>query len=128
MNSDWYRFTVGTFACFAVSVGTHVYTDPAPLLFANAPATQLEQALLTNNIQPAQWGEWTNTYTCLLIVTGTHHVLVDTGAGSLAPTAGRLLQNLRAVAGQRTSRQDRSRTQVRLAGRAVARARSTRSA
>src|SRR3989442_15887399 len=97
MTSGSYRFTVGMFECFAVSDGTYVYTDPAPLLFANAPAAQLEQALLAHNIQPAQWGEWTNTYTCLLIATGTHHVLVDTGAGSLAPTSGRLLQNLQAV-------------------------------
>jgi len=97
MTSGSYRFTVGMFECFAVSDGTNVYTDPAPLLFANAPTAQLEQALHAYHIQPAEWVEWTNTYTCLLIATGTHHVLVDTGAGSLAPTTGTLLQNLRAV-------------------------------
>jgi glyoxylase-like metal-dependent hydrolase (beta-lactamase superfamily II) len=97
MNSGSYRFTVGTFECFAVSDGTNVYTDPVPLLFANAPTAQLEQALQAYHIQPAEWVEWTNTYTCLLIATRTHHVLVDTGAGSLEPTTGTLLQNLRAV-------------------------------
>jgi glyoxylase-like metal-dependent hydrolase (beta-lactamase superfamily II) len=97
MTTGSYRFTVGMFECFAVSDGTNVYTDPAPLLFANAPTAQLEQALHIYHIQPAEWVEWTNTYTCLLIATGTHHVLVDTGAGSLAPTTGMLLQNLRAL-------------------------------
>lgn len=97
MTSGSYRFTVGRFECFAVSDGTNVYPDPAPLLFANAPTPQLERALHAHHIQPAEWVEWTNTYTCLLIATGTHHVLVDTGAGSLAPTTGRLLQNLGAI-------------------------------
>ena len=97
MTSGSYRFTVGMFECFAVSDGTNVYTDPAPLLFANAPTPQLEQALQTYHIQPAEWVEWTNSYTCLLIATGTHQVLVDTGAGGLAATTGMLLQNLRSI-------------------------------
>jgi glyoxylase-like metal-dependent hydrolase (beta-lactamase superfamily II) len=96
MNSGSYRFTIGMFECFAVSDGKHVYTDPAPLLFANAPTAQLEQALQAYHIQLAKWVEWTSTYTCLLIATGTHNVLVDTGAGGLAPT-GMLPQNLRAI-------------------------------
>jgi glyoxylase-like metal-dependent hydrolase (beta-lactamase superfamily II) len=91
------RFTVGKFECFAVSDGTNVYSRPASLLFANAPATQLEQALQAYHIQPAEWVEWTNTYICLLIATGTHYVLVDTGAGGLASTTGMLPQNLRAL-------------------------------
>jgi glyoxylase-like metal-dependent hydrolase (beta-lactamase superfamily II) len=97
MTSGNSRFTVGKFECFAVSDGTNVYSKPASLLFANAPATQLEQALQAYHIQPAEWVEWTNTYICLLIATGTHHVLVDTGAGSLESTTGMLPQNLRAL-------------------------------
>jgi glyoxylase-like metal-dependent hydrolase (beta-lactamase superfamily II) len=96
MNSSSYRFTVGMFECFAVSDGKNVYTDPAPLLFANALTAQLEQALQAYHIQLAKWVEWTSTYTCLLIATGTHNVLVDTGAGGLAST-GMLPQNLRAI-------------------------------
>jgi glyoxylase-like metal-dependent hydrolase (beta-lactamase superfamily II) len=80
MTNDSFRFTVGMFECFAVSDGTNVYTDPAPLLFANAPAAQLEQALQAYHIQLAKWVEWTNTYTCLLIA-----------------TTGMLPQNLRAI-------------------------------
>ena len=96
MNNGSYRFTVGMFECFAVSDGKNVYTDPAQLLFANALTAQLEQALQAYHIQLAKWVEWTNTYTCLLIATGTHNVLVDTGAGGLAPT-GMLPQNLQAI-------------------------------
>src|SRR5215471_4595114 len=97
MNNSSYRFTVGTFECFAISDGTAVYTDPAPLLFANAPTAQLEQALLAYQIQLNEWVEWKNTYICLLIATGTHNVLVDTGAGSSEPEIGMLPQNLRAI-------------------------------
>ncbi len=92
-----YRFTVGQFECFAVNDGTNIYTEPASLLFANAPTAQLEQVLHAHHIQPAEWLEWKNTYICLLIATGTHYVLVDTGAGSLEPTTGMLPQNLRAL-------------------------------
>ena len=40
--------------------------------------------------------EWTSPYICLVIDTGEHRVLVDTGAGSLSPTTGGLLGNLQA--------------------------------
>jgi glyoxylase-like metal-dependent hydrolase (beta-lactamase superfamily II) len=35
-------------------------------------------------------------YTCLLVKTGNHKVLIDTGADGLAPTTGNLLRNLEA--------------------------------
>ena len=34
--------------------------------------------------------DWNSSYTCLLIRTGEHLALVDTGAGSLGPTTGQL--------------------------------------
>jgi len=40
--------------------------------------------------------EWTSSYSCLAVNTGHNLVLVDTGAGDLAPTTGRLLDNLQA--------------------------------
>jgi len=96
-----YRFKIGTFECMAVSDGTHTYAPPtfpppAALLFANAPKEQLVEALRGHNLQPARWAEWVSPYICLVINTGEHLVLVDTGAGGLAPSTGRLLQNLRA--------------------------------
>jgi glyoxylase-like metal-dependent hydrolase (beta-lactamase superfamily II) len=36
-------------------------------------------------------------YTCLLLKTGHHKVLIDTGADGLAPTTGNLLKNLQAA-------------------------------
>jgi glyoxylase-like metal-dependent hydrolase (beta-lactamase superfamily II) len=86
----------------AVSDGTHTYAPPmfpppTTLLFTNAPKEQLEQALRGHNLEPAQWAEWISPYICLFVNTGKHCVLVDTGAGALAPSTGRLLQNLSAA-------------------------------
>jgi len=85
----------------AVSDGTHTYSPPtfpppAAFLFVNAPKERLEQALREHNLQPEKWAEWISPYICLVINTGKHWVLVDTGAGGLGPNTGKLLQNLQA--------------------------------
>lgn len=100
MNAESYRFKVGDYECIAVCDGTHTYAPPnfpPPniLLFSNAPSEALGHALRQHNL-PAQWAEWTSPYICLVVNTGKHQILVDTGAGGLAPTTGRLLQNLKA--------------------------------
>ena len=100
MDVESYRFKVGNFKCIAVSDGTHTYAPPdfpppATLLFSNAPGESLEPALRQHNL-PAPWTAWTSPYICLVVDTGTNLILVDTGAGNLAPTTGRLLKNLRA--------------------------------
>ena len=102
MTTDIYRFKVGDFQCIAVSDGTHTYAPPtfpppAIFLFTNAPREQLGQTLGEHNLDPEQWTEWVSPYICLVVNTGEHQVLVDTGAGSLAPTTGKLVQNLKAV-------------------------------
>jgi glyoxylase-like metal-dependent hydrolase (beta-lactamase superfamily II) len=99
MSNETYHFKIGRFECIAVSDGTLTYTPPtfpppATLLFTNAPKERLEQVLLEHNLQPEQWVEWTSSYICLVAKTDDHLVLVDTGAGGLAPTTGRLMQNL----------------------------------
>ena len=101
MSKETFRFEIGKLEFTAVSDGTLTYAPPtfpppATLLFANAPTGCLEQALVEHNLQPEQWVEWTSPYICLVVNTGDHLVLVDTGAGGLAPTTGRLLQNLKA--------------------------------
>jgi len=101
MSKETFRFEIGKLELTAVSDGTLTYAPPtfpppATLLFANAPTERLEQALVEHNLQPEQWVEWTSPYICLVVNTGDHLVLVDTGAGGLAPTTGRLLQNLKA--------------------------------
>jgi len=101
MSNESFPFEIGNFKCIAVSDGTHIYTPPtfpppATFLFANAPRTRLEQALREHNLQPEQWVEWISPYICLVINTGEHRVLVDTGADGLDPNTGKLLQNLKA--------------------------------
>jgi glyoxylase-like metal-dependent hydrolase (beta-lactamase superfamily II) len=101
MSNEIFRFETGKLKAIAVSDGTLTYVPPAfpppaTLLFANAPRDRLEQVLLEHHLQPEQWIEWTSPYICLVVNTGDHLVLVDTGAGGLAPTTGRLLQNLQA--------------------------------
>ena len=99
MNNEFYHFNVGDFECIAISDGTLTYTPPvfpppATALFVNAPKEQLEQTLLNHGLHANQWIEWTSTYICLVIKTGDYTVLVDTGGGNLAPTTGKLVQNM----------------------------------
>ena len=101
MNTEIYHFQVGTFECMAVSDGTFTYAPPifpppAAFLFANAPKERLEQVLGEHDLHPEQWVEWRSPYICLVVNTGEHRVLVDTGADALSPSTGRLLQNLQA--------------------------------
>ncbi|UCF95492.1 MAG: MBL fold metallo-hydrolase, partial [Desulfobacterales bacterium] len=102
MSQETYHFKTGRLECIAVSDGTLTYTPPAfpppaSLLFTNAPSARLEQVLREHDLPFKQWTEWTCPYICLVVNTGDHVVLVDTGAGGLAPTTGRLRQNLQAA-------------------------------
>jgi glyoxylase-like metal-dependent hydrolase (beta-lactamase superfamily II) len=102
MNNLWFRFRVGKCACFAVGDGTFTYAPPLfpppmTFLFPSAPRDRLEQKLRESNIQPGQRGAWISPYICLLIDTGRHRVLIDTGAGRLGPNTGALPKNLHAL-------------------------------
>jgi glyoxylase-like metal-dependent hydrolase (beta-lactamase superfamily II) len=102
MTMDNYSFKVGNFDCTIVSDGSHTYappTFPPPpvMLFANAPGDALGRVLGKYNLSPESWNEWYSPYICLYINTGKNRVLVDTGAGDLAPTTGKLLRNLPAI-------------------------------
>lgn len=102
MNAEIYHFKVGDFQCIAVSDGTHTYSPPtfpppAVFLFSNAPRERLEPVLHKHNLYPEQWAEWVSPYICLAVNTNEHQVLVDTGAGGLAPSTGKLPQNLQAA-------------------------------
>ncbi len=96
MSAESYHFKVGTFECILVNDGTLAYTEPASVHFANAPLDRLEQALHAYNIQLDQWKEWISPLPCLVIKTGEHLVLVDTGLGHIdwGPNAGKLLTSL----------------------------------
>jgi glyoxylase-like metal-dependent hydrolase (beta-lactamase superfamily II) len=102
MNTEVYRFKVGDFECFAVNDGNFTYTPPlipppADFLFANAPKKELDQVLRKHGILREQWMEFVSPFTCLMVNTGRHKVLVDTGADGLTPNTGKLVRNLQAV-------------------------------
>lgn len=93
-----YRFTVGEIAVVAVPDGTLAFPSaalppaPAQFLFADAPPEELAAAL-----RDAGLGEWIDSpgtasaqvsITPLVIDTGDHRVLVDTGLGTGAPLPG----------------------------------------
>ena len=92
-----HRFTIGDFECTAICDGTSAYRNPAATLFANAPTAELESALRAHAIDPQTWTEWLSDYTCVLVDTGDHRVLIDTGMGQHTPTTGRLAPNLAAL-------------------------------
>ena len=99
MNTEVHRFKVGDFECMAVSDGTYRYEPPhfpppTDFLFANARRESLDKTLDEHGIRPEQWTAWVSPYICLIVNTGKHVLLVDTGADGLDPATGRLLQNL----------------------------------
>jgi glyoxylase-like metal-dependent hydrolase (beta-lactamase superfamily II) len=100
MSSERYQFDVGSFECIAISDGTFAYPHPSKNVFinffVNAPEDSLARVLRGHNLVPEQWEEYVSPYICLLISKERDHVLVDTGAGKLAPTTGRLIPNLEA--------------------------------
>jgi len=96
-----FPFEIGDFKCLAVSDGSFTYAPPtfpppAPFLFTNAPKGLLEQVLREYDLKPERWAAWRSPYICVVIDTGKHKVLVDTGAGNLGPNTGHLLMNLQA--------------------------------
>jgi glyoxylase-like metal-dependent hydrolase (beta-lactamase superfamily II) len=99
MNSETYHFRIGDFSCMAVcdgmmKYGPPAFAQPAQFFFGNAPEEELGKALEQYQIDLDRWKEWSTDYTCLFIDTGKNKILVDTGAGSLSPTTGRLVSNL----------------------------------
>lgn len=92
MNAGVYPFEIGAFKCLAVSDGDLGYSGTATFLFANAPQSELEVALLEHHETEA---DIQASWTCLVIDTGSHRILVDTGGGGFyGPGGGKLLQNL----------------------------------
>jgi len=96
MGKESFHFQLGTFRCMVVNDGNSPYSDPAPIFFANAPKEHLKKALKDHNLDISKWKEYVSPYPSVLIDTGQHRVLVDTGEGNLEPTTGKLIPNLRA--------------------------------
>ena len=95
-RNSFVHLTVGAFKCIVVNDGTLSYTTPARVHFPNAPSDQLAVALRKYDLELDLWEEWISPLPCLIIQTGMHRILVDTGLGKadFAPNAGKLHQNL----------------------------------
>jgi len=96
LANETFHFRLGTFNCVVVSDGAVAYSDPAHIFFVNAPKKRLEKELRKHNLDLERWKQYVSQYSSLLIDTGQHKLMVDTGAGDLEPTTGRLIPNLRA--------------------------------
>jgi glyoxylase-like metal-dependent hydrolase (beta-lactamase superfamily II) len=83
---DRFHFSVGAFDCLAINDGSIV--GNAEMLFANAPASELAQTLRAHALEP---DHLPSTWSCLLVKTPDHVVLIDTGIGSGQPVGGNLL-------------------------------------
>ncbi len=89
MAGEAYTFEIGSIRCAPVSDGSLPY--PPNWFFANVPQQRLEEELRAHGLRT---DEIAGTYTCLLVLTGKNKVLIDTGAGKIAPSTGELLVNL----------------------------------
>ena len=92
INTESYRFKLGDFECVSISDGSLDY--PPQNFFANVPKEQIEEVLRQRNLPT---DHITTPYTYLFVNTGEHQVLVDMGAGHLAPSTGKLPQNMKAA-------------------------------
>ena len=90
------RFTVGSVRCTVVTDGTFPY--PPVGFAANVPPARVAEELDANG-RPVD--VIVTPYTCLVVETGAHRVLIDTGMGPLPPglpeTTGKLPEHLRAA-------------------------------
>lgn len=92
-----YRFTIGAFAGVAVSDGGASFPNPTQILFTNAPAAELAEALREFGA-PDPWEAWNAPFTPMLVEADGQRVLIDTGIGAnVGPTAGKLQDNLAAA-------------------------------
>jgi len=91
MLSNRKGFEVGEIQCIALNDGTFNY--PTNWLFSNVAPEEIESTLRAHDLPPRQVE---SHYTCLLVRTRKHLVLVDTGANGLAPTTGELPKRLAA--------------------------------
>jgi glyoxylase-like metal-dependent hydrolase (beta-lactamase superfamily II) len=89
MPEGSYAFQVGSVCCTVLSDGYFAY--PTPWFFPNADPSRLAEALDRRRLPH---NAVLSPYTCLLIETGRHVALVDTGAGETSRTSGAIVARL----------------------------------
>lgn len=93
----FYRFKIGAFEATALSDGPIFLGEPQPDLFTGLSKEELSKALSDNFLSTANL---TLEQNALVLNTGSHLVLFDTGTGSdrsFGPNTGRLMTNLKAA-------------------------------
>jgi len=86
---ETFSFDVGAIRCTAVNDGEARYDARDYVI--NAPEAAVDKAVRGHGLDPT---EIPSPYSGLVIDSGTRRVLVDTGAGDLTPSVGRLRRNL----------------------------------
>lgn len=89
MPAGSYRFPVGAISCTVLTDGYFSY--PARWFFPDVESAELARALELRHL-PAE--TVLSPYTCLLIESGSHVVLVDTGGGASSQTSGAVVARL----------------------------------
>jgi len=89
MPAGSHRFQLGALWCTVLSDGYVSY--PTPWFFPDADADELARALESRRL-PRE--TVLSPYTCLLVETGRHTVLVDTGLGAASSTSGAIVARL----------------------------------
>jgi len=95
MPEGSHPFQVGSIRCTVLSDGYYAY--PTSWFFANADPQVVSQRLHEHHLPQ---DSILSPYTCLLIETGRHVILIDTGAGEYSRTTGAIRARLE-VAGIR---------------------------
>jgi glyoxylase-like metal-dependent hydrolase (beta-lactamase superfamily II) len=92
--NKFYRFELGSFRCTVVLDGHFPYPQPSHTILTSAPEDERNTAIRAYGLDPANWNEYLSPYPSLVIDTGDHRVLVDTGADGLGTETDRLQANL----------------------------------
>ena len=92
MINEYFQFPLGNFKCVSLLDGEVGYQLEA--MVNNASRAEVEAVLKAKNM-PVDL--IVTPYAYLLVDAGKHRVLVDTGAGNMAETTGKLMRNLRAA-------------------------------
>ena len=92
MPAGSHRFQVGAITCTVLTDGYVSY--PTPWFFPDVDHVQLARELESRHL-PLE--SVLSPYTCLLVETGRHVVLVDTGLGQESPTSGAIPARLEMV-------------------------------
>jgi glyoxylase-like metal-dependent hydrolase (beta-lactamase superfamily II) len=93
----FYRFKIGAFEATVLSDGPIQMGDPQPNIFAGLSAEEFTKTLSDNRLPTSDIKLEQNA---LVLNTGSHLILFDTGTGSdrsFGPSTGRLLVNLKAA-------------------------------